>query len=379
LDEIHKCRPRDETFFVKTSSSLRSLVPVSAALALAATLAGCGSVNTDVPKDASVDSPNGDAGGGTGPYTARRWALRAGASQPGPLFAPKLVYDDARKTVILYGGFAGVPEQSTPSDAMWELTATGWQKLCGPCLPGARGAHAMAYDPVRDRIVLFGGSNGTTALSTVFEWNGAWTQIATTGAMATPGARTHAALVYDRQHARMLLVGGDAGATAVADVWSYTAGAWALLQAGSTAPTELGGAGAWATYDPARGVLALPDNRGAGRDELWAWNDGWVQACDNCSGRARIAASLVYDPTLSTSYLINGYDPAARVPTEVDGTWKLTGNAFTLAAAEPHGRDSEGVAYDANRDVIVLYGGNGNACQPDPFNCAETWELVPDR
>jgi hypothetical protein len=348
---------------------------VSFWLALASVAAGCGRVKAE-SSDAAVDTPAQDTGG---PYTARRWALRAGASQPGPLFGPRLVYDDARKTVILYGGFSDTPEQSTPSAAMWELTATGWQKLCGPCLPGPRAFHAMAYDPVHDRIVLFGGSDGTNAVDKVFEWSGTWVEVVQNGAM-TPGARRFSSLVYDRQHSRMLLVGGEAGGNGnLADVWSYDAGTWTPQPAGSTAPTEIAGTGMVTAYDPARGVLAMPDNHGSNRDELWAWNDGWSQVCGDCSGRPRIAASLVYDPTLSTTYLINGYDPMARTPSEIDGTWKLAGNAFSLAAADPHGRDSEGVAFDANRDVVVLYGGNGAACAPAPFNCAETWELIPDR
>jgi hypothetical protein len=353
---------------------VKSLPPLRALLWLALGAVGCGSVKADA-SDASVDTPTGDTGA---PYTARRWALRAGASQPGPLFGPRLVYDDARKTVILYGGYPNAPEQDPPSAAMWELKAGGWEKLCDPCTPGRRAYHAMAYDPVRDRIVLFSGTDGTATLDEVWEWNGTWVEVQQKGA-SMPGARRFSSLVYDRPHARMLMIGGETGGSNVADVWSYDAGTWALQPAGSTAPAEIAGTGNTTTYDPARGVLAIPDNRGSNNDELWAWSDGWSQVCSDCSARPRIAASLVYDPTLSTTYLINGFDPAARVPTEIDGTWKLVGNAFTLAAADPHGRDSEGVVYDANRDVIVVYGGNGNACAPAPFDCAETWELVPDR
>ncbi len=37
-------------------------------------------------------------------------------------------------------------------------------------------------------------------------------------------------------------------------------------------------------------------------------------------------------------------------------------------------RDSSALAYDSDRDVFVLYGGNGSSCGG---NCNETWEYYP--
>src|ERR1035441_6585189 len=51
--------------------------------------------------------------------------------------------------------------------------------------PSAREHHAMAYDSVRGRTVLFGGYDGSSYLGDTWEWNGAnWTQVATTGPSA---------------------------------------------------------------------------------------------------------------------------------------------------------------------------------------------------
>lgn len=234
----------------------------------------------------------------------------------------------------------------------------------------------MAYDPVRNRIVLYGGFDGTDSVSSVFEWDGTWTPVQQSA--TSPGARQYATLVYDRGRSRMLLVGGETEAMGLhADVWSYAAGTWTLLPMGTMSPQEIAGTGTSVTFDPARGVLALRDNRGTNRDELWAWNDGWTPVCQDCTGRPRVAASLVHDPVLATTFLLNGFD--AAMSAEIDGTWRLVGNQLVLITAEPGRRDSHGVAYDAARDVIVMYGGNGNACPPSPFHCKETWEMVPER
>lgn len=303
-------------------------------------------------------------------YTQRAWVQRTNASQPGPLLGPKLVYDDARHTVILYGGYPGAIDPDQASASMWELTTSGWQQLCSACLPGPRGGHAMAYDAVRDRIVLYGGADDLD--DAIYEWsgpgNGTWTRIAPTG--AGPGTRRNAALVYDRAQARMLLVGGETeDQQQASDVWLYKEGAWAAQALGSVSPSRLAGDGTSATYDPALGVVALADDRGNPRDEVWAWNDGWRQVCGSCTGLSRVAGSLVYDPTLKSTYLVTGFNG-----TEIDGTWRLQGSSFQKLNDLPRGRDSEGVVYDAARDVIVLYGGNGKACQG---NCNETWEFQP--
>lgn len=49
--------------------------------------------------------------------------------------------------------------------------------LTGPT-PGARVAHAMAYDRRRQRLGLYGGFSGGPALDDTWEWDGAnWTEI----------------------------------------------------------------------------------------------------------------------------------------------------------------------------------------------------------
>jgi len=40
-------------------------------------------------------------------------------------------------------------------------------------------SHALAYDSRRERVVLYGGSNGTQTFGDTWEWDGAnWRQVA---------------------------------------------------------------------------------------------------------------------------------------------------------------------------------------------------------
>src|SRR5215218_1003895 len=91
--------------------------------------------------------------------------------------------------------------------------------------PSARGAHAMAYDSVRERVVLFGGrAGGGTLQGDTWEWDGGdWTQVADTG----PDARSGHALAFDANRQRAVLLGGEAAASARrADTWEWDGAEW---------------------------------------------------------------------------------------------------------------------------------------------------------
>src|SRR5262249_38735871 len=151
---------------------------------------GVGSATGDARPDAS--------------FATRHWVNRNDGT-PGKLVGPKLVYDDARGTVLLYGGDTA----TTPNAGLFELTSSGWVTICNPCAPGPGYAHAMTYDRARDRVVLYGSSmpNG------LWEWDGTvWMQIMQTG--AAPAPREFAQLVYDTQRARAVLIGGRVSTTA---------------------------------------------------------------------------------------------------------------------------------------------------------------------
>ena len=61
--------------------------------------------------------------------------------------------------------------------------------------PPGRGYHAMAYDAVRQRVVLFGGSNTNTILNDTWEYDGTtWTQRTPA---TSPSARGAHAMAYD--------------------------------------------------------------------------------------------------------------------------------------------------------------------------------------
>ena len=89
--------------------------------------------------------------------------------------------------------------------------------------PAPRFGHAMAYDEVRGRTVLFGGDNrGSSLLGDTWEWDGNdWTQANDVG----PGGRSGHAMAFSAPSVgatsfEALLFGGQNGASTLADTWS---------------------------------------------------------------------------------------------------------------------------------------------------------------
>lgn len=100
------------------------------------------------------------------------WELLALAGPP-PLSHAKLVFDAGRTELLLVGGTtrARTPFDFQPST--WLLTDGAWQEIAGPA-PSPRGAPDGAYDPLRDRVVLYGGfDNAHPRLADTWEWDGA--------------------------------------------------------------------------------------------------------------------------------------------------------------------------------------------------------------
>lgn len=96
-----------------------------------------------------------------------------------------------------------------------------WTQLTAQLRPERRYDHAIAYDTVRERVVLFGGVATSTAsfsLSDTWEWNGvSWAE---RNPSNRPPQRHGHAVVYDEARQRVVLFGGlIAGVDHANDTW----------------------------------------------------------------------------------------------------------------------------------------------------------------
>ena len=127
-----------------------------------------------------------------------------------------MVYDSARRRVVMFGGRGG---SGLLSDT-WEWDGKQWIRMSPGVSPSARSGHAMAYDSARRRVVLFGGWSSKGYLSDLWEWDGKmWNPIPAPG---VPRARTDAAMAFDAALSKVILFGGYARSTYFADTFEYT-------------------------------------------------------------------------------------------------------------------------------------------------------------
>jgi hypothetical protein len=124
------------------------------------------------------------------------------------------VYDSQRQRMLVFGGLA----QSTLND-VWELTLTEpleWHRLePDGTLPPARWRHAAIYDPMRVRMLVFGGFGNSGDRADLWQLDlsvepAVWSQIIPVG--PAPSARSEHSAIFDPIRDRMIVFGGESQA-----------------------------------------------------------------------------------------------------------------------------------------------------------------------
>lgn len=151
----------------------------------------------------------------------------ASAAWPPPRFDPALAYDSRRGEVLMHGGNTLGPVWYTDT---WRWNGSIWSQATPSTTPPAMWGHAMAYDELRDRIVLYGFET--------WEWDGSdWSR--RTPAQEPP-ARSFPALAFDARRGRTLLFGGvQGGINWLADTWEWDGTSWLQVATSGLQPTAI--------------------------------------------------------------------------------------------------------------------------------------------
>src|SRR5436309_1019598 len=163
---------------------------------------------------------------------------------PGPRRGHSAVYDAVHERMLLFGGYG--EQLGGLLNDIWVLSLGDkpfWTLLRpSGTAPSPRVGHAAIYDPMRDRMLVFGGqadlntmSNEVWSLS--LSGDPAWTQVTPAG--EPPEPRTLHTAIYDALHDRMVVFGGVTTYAYLRDVWalSLSAGAtWTQLAPTGTLP-----------------------------------------------------------------------------------------------------------------------------------------------
>ena len=310
------------------------------------------------------------------------WSLVTAAGGPSGRNFAAMAYDPVRDRLVLHGGRnAGGALSDT-----WALSLAGtpaWSALApAGSPPTARYGHATAYDPVRDRLLFFGGRSSSSVYGDLWSLSlsgsPTWSPVTSSGAAPLPSA--FASATYDAVHDDLVVVGGsDGSGVAHAHALDCATAAWTDL-APFGAPFAAR-SGQTATYDPVHGALVVFSG---GEDSLLQWYaDAWSLALDGSAvwtelpsfrpgPEPRTNHSAIADPPRGRMLVFGGDDGAAyrndlwELALEGEPMW----TRLWTQGPEPAPRMGHTAIRDELNNRMIVFGGRG-----DGGALGDVWEL----
>lgn len=263
------------------------------------------------------------------------------------------VYDSVRNRIVLFGGMGATVRLNDT----WEWDGYEWILISTVTSPPIREAHSMVFDTLRSRVVMFGGLDTGGARSDTWIYDGTdWTSLSPG---TSPPGREDSAIGYDTDRDRIVLFGGLASGSPLADTWEFDGSTWEQVFP-ATSPSAR--TSTMSAYDDFRKRLIIFGGQDVVPVELaetWEFDgNDWAQVLPTTSPTARTRGTGVYNPTDRRFIIFGGTQ--ATPSTNLDDTWEFDGATWTdltITSLKPSARDGSSIAYDVNREAIVLHGG----------------------
>lgn len=204
-------------------------------------------------------------------FDGKQWS-KQDVKEPGNRVGHAMAYDEIRKKVVLFGGFDS--DLKGTSD-IWEWDGNQWIKMNPPIVPEPRTYSVMAYDSLRQKTVIFGGAYENTGYRDTWEWDGVkCVKVSDKG----PEPRIAQGMAYDSKRQRVVMFGGgtdikDYGAYRdLSDLWEWDGNQWTKLNI--TGPDDRMLLGF--TYDDLREKIVLFGGTGDNVEHNDTWELGLV-------------------------------------------------------------------------------------------------------
>lgn len=284
-----------------------------------------------------------------------QWVERTIALPPWPSYGMALAYDQARHESVMF--IPATRQTWAYGGVAWTLRVSGQ----GPSTSYLGNINAC-YDSVRQRIVLVAG-NQSTGLQT-WEWNGVSWSLGQTGGVS---GRHSFALAYDAARGRTLLFGGSQGSSVgYADLWAWDGISWTQISNGGPTPRYASAM----VYDAQRQTVVLFGGEGsiAGQprrfDDTWEWNGTyWLNHFGIAAPVARYGHAMAYDLQRQRVVLFGG----TTGQNQLQDTWEWDGSAWQQAQTAASPQSPSGMVFDAGRGLMVL---------ADYSTPSSTWEYL---
>ncbi len=303
-----------------------------------------------------------------------------GSNQPSERYIAMMAYDPVDQYVVLFGG-------DGPSGILgdtWVFQNGQWADLTGSqtSAPAARCVAAMTWDAKDGYVLLFGGYNedGTYYNDTWSFVHGSWSEITTSTA---PSPRWRSVIAYDATDQYVVLFGGtpnDATGEALHDTWTYAGGNWTNITsdvAGAPPSTYR----ASAVWDAADGYVLMfggcTDSTCPTQDTYSYVNDTWTDltSSDGTAPSARVYTWMTWDNATNQVILFGG--GSSDTGPGLNDTWAFAGGKWYDESANlsiaPEARGWQTMAYDPQFDSVILFGGYTGSSY-----FGDTWSYGPE-
>ncbi len=198
-------------------------------------------------------------------WDGREWVRRSTTGPHGRI-DHAMAFDEDRGVTVLFGGWDTRDEQFKDT---WEWDGATWT-LVSTTGPRERLLHKMVYDRSLRRVVMYGGNYGTSfggRWADTWEWDGrSWSFHGIDG----PGERSSHLLAYDVVRDRVVLFGGFDGNSRLHDTWERSDGVWSRVYVGGPSTDNSRGM----VFDEAREIvvlIAVPERSGP-LDQIWSFS-----------------------------------------------------------------------------------------------------------
>lgn len=333
----------------------------------------------------------GGANKDTWEWDGANWIMKTPANTPST-YGERLAYDSSRGVCVLFNPDA-------PSN-LWKWNGVDWAMVNFPGGPGMRWGSSCYFDGQAGRLVTFGGTNLSRVTGEVWTWDGTtWTLAVAAGSPYGFGG-----LCYDIIKGRSVGLGPD-------EIWEWDGNVWSR-RAPTPRPVRTNALGcsdydivrgktvlflgkpqratwewdgsAWTqrfpfVSPPDYGVMAYDSARqrmvfyeGVATKQTWEWDGNFWTLKASGVGPPGYGA-MAYDAARSQMVWAGGYVFNTTSPMQ---TWTWDGSQWQLrvSTTAPVARSSAGIAYDARRQVVVLFGGETTNLSTGTTLRDDVWE-----
>ncbi|MCE7735340.1 MAG: hypothetical protein GPJ54_10715 [Candidatus Heimdallarchaeota archaeon] len=283
------------------------------------------------------------------------WVEKSPTLSPSARQHHAMTYDSVNDKIILFGGYNGSALNDT---WVYDYSTNSWEEMKPSAAPAPMYGHAMVYEPAIQKVVMFGGIQTWTYDYLTNVWEQQFPQV-------SPSTKTYHSLIYDTTRSKIMLLGGNIGAFETWEMDAITFN-WTNLFPVTPLPQLFAFA---ASYDQVNDKIIL-----FGGQTIGVVNAGDTYAYDYPSNEWTLLAPLTdpsnrrfygrpmeYDIHEQKSVFFGGYTDAGN--SDEVWTFDYSSSSWELIPTlnSPSTRWIHTMVYSSSANKFIMFGGTDGA------------------